>query len=259
MLGKKYLISNEQWLDTAKNIETIVSKPELDKIVSSTVADIKKAVKGKQTAFCWSGGKDSIVLENLCRMAGVSDCISVTTNLEYPAFSDWIAKHKPQQLEIINTGQDLAWLKEHQEMLFPQDSATAAKWFHIVQHRGQAEYFRTHKKDMLLLGRRKKDGNYVGKGNMYTDKLGVVRYSPMADWKHEYILAFMRYYRLAWPPIYRWKNGFLCGTHPWAARQWTQNSWQEVYDIDKNIVIQAAKYIDAAKQFLKGVPREKRT
>ena len=58
------------------------------------------------------------------------------------------------------------------------------------------------------------------------------------------------------PPIYDWKNGYLCGTHPWPARQWTksiENGWQEVYEIDKSIVIDASEHIDSAKKFLEGL------
>lgn len=58
------------------------------------------------------------------------------------------------------------------------------------------------------------------------------------------------------PPIYGWKNGYLCGTHPWPARQWTgsiENGWREVYDIDPGIVLAAAEKIDSARAFLKGV------
>ena len=58
------------------------------------------------------------------------------------------------------------------------------------------------------------------------------------------------------PPIYKWKKGYLCGTHPWAARQWTgsaENGWREVYEIDESIVREAAKVIDSAADFLKAL------
>ena len=64
------------------------------------------------------------------------------------------------------------------------------------------------------------------------------------------------YYNLAMPPIYDWKNGYLCGTHPWPARQWTgstENAWSEIYEIDSSIVIEAAEYFESAKAFLKTI------
>ncbi len=110
---------------------------------------------------------------------------------------------------------------------------------------------------MLLLGRRRADGNYVGRGdNIYTNGQGVTRYSPMSDWTHEKVLAYIHYYNLEMPPIYEWKNGYLCGTHPWPARQWTgsvENAWAEIYEIDSAIVTEAAEHIQSAKDFLESL------
>jgi 3'-phosphoadenosine 5'-phosphosulfate sulfotransferase (PAPS reductase)/FAD synthetase len=255
MLGKTQSTKNEDWAGAIKTIETLVSKEKLDALTERTVWDIKKTVGSKRVAFSWSGGKDSIVLERLCYLAGIKRSVLVITNLEYPAFLRWLEHYSPPCTEIICTGQDLHWLKEHEYMLFPQNSRIAARWFQIVQHRGQNQFFNIHKLDFMLLGRRKIDGNYVGKGNIYKTKSGVVRYSPMADWTHEHILAFIHYYNLPWAPFYAWKNGFVCSTHPWAARQYTDNGWEDIYAIDSSIVMEAACCIKSAEQYItrKGV------
>lgn len=257
MLGRKQRISNEEWIAAMKNIESIMSRKDLDALVKKTVREIKAATKGKTAAYAWSGGKDSLVLGSICHMAGVDECVLVVSNLEYPAFIEWVEANKPDKLTIINTRQDLDWLKKHQHMLFPQKSDIAAHWFHIVQHRGQAKYYKEKDLDMLLLGRRRVDGNYVGNGsNIYTDAKGVTRYSPLADWSHEAVLAFIHYYDVPMPPIYNWKNGYLCGTHPWPARQWTgseADGWREVYEIDRSIVTEAAEHISGAKDFLENL------
>lgn len=254
MLGRKQRISNEDWIAAMNQIEELMSRKDLDALIKQTVKDIKATTKGKKAAFAWSAGKDSLVLEQICYMAGITDCVLVVSDLEYPAFMEWVENHKPEKLQIINTGQNLEWLSKHQQMLFPQNSSTAAQWFHIVQHRGQAKYYKDENLDMLLLGRRRADGNYVGKGsNIYTDGKGVTRYSPLADWSHEAVLAFIHYYEVPMPPIYDWKNGYLCGTHPWPARQWTgseENGWKEVGEIDRSIVEAAAEVFPGAKDFL---------
>lgn len=255
MLGKKQNIKNDEWIEAAKAIKETVKKADLDAKVKTAVKDIKEKTKGKKAAYGWSAGKDSLVLGKICEMAGIKKCVLVISDLEYPAFVDWIDKNKPEGLTIINTHQDLPWLQKHPEMLFPQDSTKAAQWFHIVQHRGQAKFYKDEDLDILILGRRRADGNYVGKGsNIYTNRQGVTRFSPLADWTHENILAFIEYYKVPMPPIYGWKNGYLCGTHPWPARQWTgsiENGWKEVWDIDHTIVEEAAEYIDSAKAFIK--------
>ncbi|MDD2979547.1 MAG: phosphoadenosine phosphosulfate reductase family protein [Hespellia sp.] len=254
VLGRKQRVSNSDWFEVMQKIESIVPKKELDKKVGQTVKDIKVTTEGKRAAFAWSGGKDSLVLEQICYLAGITECVLVICDMEYREFLAWVTDHMPEKLEVIDTGQNLEWLTEHQQMLFPQNSNIAAQWFHMVQHRGQAKYYKARELDMLLLGRRRADGNYVGKGtNIYTDGKGVTRYSPLADWSHEEILSYIHYYQIPMPPFYDWQNGYYCGTHPWPARQWTgsiENGWKEVFQIDPSIVKDAAQSIKSAKDFL---------
>lgn len=256
-LGRKQRINNEAWLEAVATIETTVPRDELDKLVTATQGDIRATVGDKRAAYAWSAGKDSIVLGHICEAAGVTDSMIGVCDLEYPAFAAWVQENKPVGCEVINTHQGLDWLAKHPEMLFPQESATAGRWFSIVQHRAQREYFKAHQLDIIILGRRRADGNFVGRGtNIYTDGKGVTRFSPLAAWSHEHVLAYIHYNQLPLPPIYGWKNGYLCGTHPWPARQWTgstENGWQEVYGIDPSIVTAAAEKIESARTFLEEV------
>lgn len=207
MLGRKQSVrNNEDWKNALDHIEETVPKKELDSLVKKTVKDIKEKCKGKKAAYAWSAGKDSLVLGEICEKAGIDQSVLVRCNLEYPAFIAWIEQNKPSGLEIINTGQDMEWLKKHPDMLFPDKSNKAAQWFHIVQHRGQARYYKEHQLEILMLGRRKADGNYVGKDNIYTNSAGITRYSPLAEWRHEDILAYIHYYDVKLPPIYDWEN-----------------------------------------------------
>lgn len=257
VLGRKQNIKNEDWLRAVEDIEELISREEVEVAVAAAVEDIRRETSGKKAAYAWSGGKDSLVLAEVCKMAGITDCMLAVCDLEYPAFIDWIKEHKPDGLEMINTGQGMEWLKKHPEMLFPRDSQTAARWFSIVQHRAQAKYYKEHELDVILLGRRRADGNYCGRGsNIYTDGKGVTRFSPLASWNHETVLGFIHYYQVPMPPIYHWPNGYLCGTHPWPARQWTmnmENAWQEIHSIDPDIVIDAAKSIESASQYLQSL------
>lgn len=253
-LGRKQNIKNDAWIAAMADIENAVSRDEIAELAGQTVEDIRAKTDGKKAAYAWSGGKDSIVLGKLCELAGVKDSMIGVCDLEYPAFMAWIQKHKPKGCQVINTHQDLAWLAQHPEMLFPQSSQIAARWFSIVQHRAQRDYFKAHELDMMILGRRRADGNYVGrKTNIYTDGKGVTRFSPLADWSHEHVLAYIHYHKLQLPPIYDWHNGYLCGTHPWPARQWTggeENGWREVYNIDRTIVATAAERFPGARAYL---------
>lgn len=254
VLGKKQSSKHNDWLNAMKNIEALISREEIESKTLETIAQIREVTAGKTVAYAWSGGKDSLVLGRICETAGIPDCMMGICEMEYPQFMEWIDYNRPEYLQIINTGQDLEWLAKHPEMLFPKDSKTASRWFQIVQHKAQAKYYREHNLDMIVLGRRRADGNYCGKGsNIYTDGKGVTRYSPLADWTHEEILGYIHYFGVEMPPIYEWEKGYLCGTHPWPARQWTgseENGWKEVWKIDHTIVEKAASVIPGAKAFL---------
>ena len=253
MLGRKQSSNNGDWLYAMEHIEELVTRDEVDLYTAKAVGDIKRAVKGKRAAFAWSGGKDSLVIADLCRQAGVADSVFVHTELEYPAFLDWCMKHKPDGCEVINVGMGLDWLAKNPQMLFPANSTLNYKWFTSVQQTGIREYFLAHKLDFMIVGHRKADGNYVGRDNISTNKKGVVRYSAIADWPHEMILAYVHYNRLPMPPIYDWKDGYRCGTHSWAARSGMRDvreGWAQVYEIDPSIVIGASAKIESAREFL---------
>ena len=254
MLGRKQSIAHEAFAEAMARIEQVVSRKELDDLLARTVREVRSFVAGKRAAFGWSGGKDSIALEHVCMLAGVKECVLVISDLEYPDFLRWTTNNMPPRLEVVSTGQDLAWLKKHPDMLFPKDAATAGKWFKIVQHTGQERYYRDHDLDVLIVGRRKADGNFVGPKGAYTSR-GITRYSPIRDWRHEDVLALIHYYKKPMPPCYSWPRGYRVGTGPWPARQWTlseDHGFSEVWAIDPDVVRAAASAAFApARDYMK--------
>ena len=257
ILGRKQNSDNALWLDAAARIEELVSREELDAAVDAAKEEIGRVAAGKKTAYAWSGGKDALVIGRICEDLGIRDSALVRTDLEYPAFLAWCVKRKPKGCEVINTGQNLDWLSRRPAMLFPDNSVVASRWFQIVQQAGIRQYFKARALDMIIVGHRKADGNFVGKGsNILNAAGGVVRYSPLADWPHELILAYIHYHKIPTPPIYGWKDGYRCGTHPWPARSGMKSvadGWADIYEIDPSIVRQAAEKIDSAARFLEGV------
>lgn len=252
VLGRKQRIENDQWLEAIAHIEELVPYGELMLAVKSTIADIRAVSATQRVGFGWSGGKDSIVLANICQRAGVTKCMFAHSDLEYPEFLRWCLENKPLGCEVINTGQDIDWLVKHPEMLFPKGKELN-KWYQIVQRKAFTEFFFRNKLDMLIVGHRKADGNVVGEGNVIRKNSGEVRYAPLADWSHEMMLAYIHYFKLELPPIYGWKNGYRCGTHPWPSRMHTnsiQQGFDEVYEIDPTIVIHAAAKLESARLYL---------
>lgn len=254
ILGRKQSITNDNWAVAIEQIEELVSKEEIDLLEAITVEEIRKNTQDKHTAYAWSGGKDSIVLEALCQKAGVTECMIGLTQMEYPAFEDWIEQNQPKGLNIVRTKHDLEWLEKNIEALFPP---MTYHWSRYVQIATQEKYYREAELDMMLLGRRKADGNYVGKGtNLYTDGKKRTKFNPMSDWKHEHVLAYIHYHGLPIPPCYQWENGYKIGTHPWFVRPYIdrdyQKGWGQIEAIDPDIVKEASTHIESAKIYLGG-------
>ena len=256
IIGRKQSSDNETFVRAWQHIEELVSKDEAAALVSKTVEHIKAVTAGKNVGYAWSGGKDSLALQYVCKLAGIKRCVlGIARHLEYSAFLEWVEKNKPDGLRIwSNDNLTLEWLNNHPDMLFPRESSKAARWFSLIQHRAQAWFFKEYDLDMIILGRRLQDGNHCGEGFCYTDDKGVTRYSPIADWKHEEVMAVIHYFMNDnMPPIYDWKNGFKVGTGCFAARQYcgsVQQGWAEVWDIDPELVKKAAEKIDSANEFL---------
>lgn len=255
VLGRKQSMDNSRWQEALDNIEDLITRDELDTAVATVEAAIREATAGRKVAYAWSGGKDSLVLSDICRHVGITACMFAHTDLEYPAFLEWCLDHKPEGCEVINTGQNLEWLSKHQDLIFPSGKELNA-WYSSVQRKAFTQFFFDKGLDMLLVGHRKQDGNIVGPGNIITKGSGEVRYAPIADWPHEMVLAYIHYHGLELPPIYGWRNGFKCGTHPWPSRMYMESKeqgYKEVYEIDPSIVAKAAELIPSAKAFIEGV------
>jgi len=257
-LGKKQVEDNEYWAWINENIESIVTRPHMEELVEASLQHAGSILSSfSNPAYAWSGGKDSQALRGLCESLGVTRCVMGMSNLEYPEFLRWATDHMPTELEIVcNDKLDLDWLSQNLDMLFPMESKTAAKWFKLIQHHAQDQYYNAHYLDVIILGRRRQDGNYTGADGtgFYTNKKGVSRLSPIKDWTHEEILAYCHYYGYSLAPFYFWPNGFVVGTGAWAARQWTstvENAWSEIWQIDQSVVIEAAYKLDSAQDFLR--------
>lgn len=251
----------DKFLAVFNNPQEFVSKDHIDRRIEETANEMIRIVHDKNVAIAWSGGKDSITLKYITDIVGIKKSMIGLTNLEYSFFLDWLNSNSPMDISIINTGQDLEWLSNHPEMLFPDNSKYGSIWYRQVQQRAQDIYFKEYELDIILLGRRTADNNYVGTGgsNIYTNAKGITRYSPISDWSHEEVLALIHYYNLELPPFYNLKRPFYLGTHPWARRKrhsqdikdnTFKHTWAEIYEFEPKTVEFASTLITTAKQFL---------
>lgn len=260
MLGRKQRENNDRFVYTWENIETIITKTEVDNKIDATLESMKQVLTPRtRYGSAWSGGKDSVVVDFLCRRLGreYPSCIGMTHDLEFPEFMQYVTDNMPPDLSVYNSGHTLKWLSENLHMLFPKDSTIAKHWFINIQHKAQNNFWKDKELDILITGRRNKDSNYCGKNGLYRNKqTKVIRYSPIYDWTHEETLGVMKYYGLPLAPFYSWVNGWVVGSGCWPARQWTgsiEQGWAEVYSIDPNVVLDAANYIESAKDYVRNL------
>lgn len=243
------------------NIDEYVSREHMNNLIEKTCNQMLDITKGKKCSIAWSGGKDSVALQLVAQQVGIEDSMIGHTELEYKQYMTWLDNFAPKGITRINTGQDLEWLVNNQVYLFPANNQISSRWYKFVQQRAQDIYFNEQGLDIILLGRRKADSNYVGKSgkNIYTNRNGITRYSPISDWSHEEVIAAIRYFNLPISPFYEMPRAFYLGTHPWAFRDLHPTdkekntkveTWKEVFYIEKETVIEASHYFDTAKQIL---------
>ena len=255
VIRSKHHTTNQQWLDALANIESLVTREEVDIYAEWAVERIQDACAGKHAAYAYSAGKDSIVLADLCAKAGIREGYFAYCDLDYPAFIRWVEANKPDGVTMMHTGHGLELLVEHPELIFAR-GAIGQRWHQISQRRPFTKMFFDNHLDVLLVGHRIIDGNMCGPDFTIRKKTGETRYAPLADWSHELLLGYIHYHNLQLPPIYGWKDGFIQGTHAWPERDFCdslEQGYREVYEIDPLIIVDAARKIPSAAAFLKGV------
>lgn len=250
ILGKKQTSKNESFVCAWQRIDTLVSREEAERLVQEAADYVLRKTQGKKVAYAWSGGKDSLALQVVMERAGIERCCFCTASVfEFPEFIRWCEANKPAGCTTIdNPDLNWAWIERHPKMLFGRESRLLNSWYASIQRNGWKQYNENEGLDMLLVGKRIQDGNFIGKGDdVYLSANGVTIFSPIAKWRHEDVLAVIHYFKgHVLPPLYSWKDGYIIGTGPWT----NQPSWQAVYDIDPSVVQDAAQHCASARDFL---------
>ena len=256
VLGRKQTSKNEDWIWALENIEDLITEEEVQEFTDKALIDIGKAALGKKAAYAYSGGKDSIVLADLCEKAGVTEGFFAYNSLDYPAFISWVRENKPDGVRMMHTGYNLKWLYRHQNLIFAE-GPLGQRWHNINQRGPFTRMYFDNGLDILIVGHRNIDGNFCGPNGYIKKQSGEIRFAPIRDWPHEALLGYIHYHNLPLPPIYRWKDGFVQGTHVWAEREFCSQDimkgYREVFEIDPEIVKQAANVLPSARHFLEEV------
>jgi len=264
MLRRKYKVTQDEWLFAYENAKIITSFEELEEHSRIAINLIREVAGDLRVGVSWSGGKDSLVAHHLaCRAVNVTSGVIGRSNFEYPSFAKYMDENKPHYMKEYNQGYDLEWLvkktKENPNILFPPINM-ARWWAEATYVKSQLKFLAEDHADVLIFGRRAADRNYIKKEGYYVKDDGKIIITPIGMWSHELVLAYIRYHNIKLSPIYWTKNGFSNGSTFWAARATTPRvenpknwigAWQEVYDIDREVLYEAAPYFKAAENCLK--------
>ena len=263
MLKKKQAIKgNAEWLEAFENSVKLYSREYIDQKEKQTILRIRSVCSKYNRIFSgWIAGKDSQVLQCIMERSGVSFTPIMWKGInEWPCVRKFVEENKPDNLieETIDKF-DFDFLEKHPEYLFCQKQGIAQKWMAVKWQR----YAKDQKKygfDLLVLGRRKSDGNNCGDENFILKNSGGYDiFAPLADWNHEEMFAYIKYNGVKLSPFYKFPRGFLIGSI--AMGEWTEYAcrgktveevWEEVYSIDKSVVENASKYLTSAREFLAG-------
>lgn len=254
VLGRKQSMKpadEKVWWDVINNIEEYVSREELARATDIARARILKMTSGKKAAYTWSGGKDSLVISDLCQSVGITACQCFYTGLEFPAWKKFLFENAPTGCEMIYVHFDLDFLARHPEMIFA-NGRTSQIWNKKIQQEHFRKYLHDKKIDVVIIGHRTIDGNVCGKNGIRFQRQGGTLYAPIFDWSHELVFAYLHYKGIELPFMYKWIRGFRHGTHNWAERSTPtlNEGYREVYAIDPLVVIQAAEKLPSARKFL---------
>jgi 3'-phosphoadenosine 5'-phosphosulfate sulfotransferase (PAPS reductase)/FAD synthetase len=235
-----------------------VSKREIETLTTSAIEMINSVVGNYKNIFCgWTGGKDSLVIASLLDK---SNCkytpINFITSYEFVSFMQFIDKIKPNNLiTLYADAYHLPHLNVDGGLLFLKRPKSLGEWIKkklIVQRRE----LKRLGCDLFVTGRRTEDKNFCGKkeNNYVAPANTFPTFSPIAEWTNEQILAYMKYNGLLLAPLYYYKNGFSNGTGGWpkitAINGNDYDTWDYLMTIDPDIVINASKYIDTAREYM---------
>lgn len=252
-------MTNEDFLTLRRDATKIVSRDHVESRISEAVDRINRlSERYGKPALAWSGGKDSRVLELIAGRAGITNGVLGISRFEFPSFLTWLEKHQPSTIETIRCPLGYDFLRKNPDMIFAADSAIVARWCQLKHISAQYKYAKENHVRLMLLGRRRQDGNYLGNEEGFSfEKDGVIIAAPIGDWSHAEIFATIGYYGISLPPIYDWEAGYLTGAGTWAnfyfKKMGIPDGWAYIYRYEPTVVYEAAAYIPDAYAYLESV------
>lgn len=250
VLGTKRQVTFEEFDYVRKHIEDYVSKEECDSLITDAVKLVKGLINYYPKAgYAWSAGKDSLALQVVMEKAGVESCVFCTSKEDSPKMLEWVKTHQPKGM-MFHVSKTLTkkFIKEHADRIFPKKEGYW--WYKFVPWEGQQEFIKFQSLDICFYGRRTQDGNQCKRSGIpYYKKANerCITCNPIADWKHEDVLAVIHYYLAdQLPPIYDIPVPYIPQTGYW----YEYAGWNEVAHVFPELMPVLVEHFPEAKQFI---------
>ena len=254
---------SSEWAYAFEHIEDFISRQEVVERFQQTVELTAKVTRGHKCGFGWSGGKESVVLEDIMQRLGIKTCcIGFNSCLSYPSFVRYVSTHMPQGCEVFDFAERINWktMQEKGMEAFSDDLREYSHWINISDRTAYPEFCKRNGIDMFIMGKRKGDNNICGKAPWYittAKNRPYVTFSPMAEWTTEEVLGYIRYFKggyRALAPQYTYRNGWHNGSdspiYLDLEGRTRHQMWADVWMNSHELVERAAEYIDSAREYI---------
>lgn len=219
--------------------------------IASHPVDVDKMFYG------WSGGKDSVVLQRVCEIAGVKKSVLgiCDRQFEFPAMHDFCIENKPPMCDVYTAAISYDFLENNPKYLFPYKYRDRRALHPRLVIHASWEYCRKKNGcETLLLGHRVKDGNICGDNGLYMGRTGLTKLCPIYDFTHEEVFAAIKYFNLPLAPIYSMPDGYNMGTGPWVYvkpkdEESKDSAMDLVASIDVSVLQNSAPHLSVIREY----------
>lgn len=234
--------------------------PVKQRVMDDSLRAIERALRGSSARpiIAYSGGKDGLAAAILCKQFDVSLGVCETSFCFTKQIRDIKRTARKLDFEVVYRDTlDMAWLARNQHVLFSRNGKDKDYFYGKRQRRSFEEYARDNGYNVIITGR-KKDTNSVP--SISYDVRGYRSVHPLREWSDGNVWWLLKEHGVEVPWVYGTAVGKLIGNGTWAAHRahddypHHRQSWRDIFDIEPNIVRQAARHnLRGAQAFIRTV------